>query len=185
VWEEKKVCALIGTDTVGEAYQEVGSVSVSIGGEILTLDCGRTYFVVDQRLDKMLGIARNLVGGGSSVLCISRFHPDLVNERWSEKGMQSIWLSERPGTRNVPPGQLSRLTQNAASFVRNNPSSVILLDGIEYLSLFNEFQRLQMFIEQMNDIVMESHAILLIAVDPRLFDPRSLARLQRFAEIVS
>ncbi|MBM4237826.1 MAG: DUF835 domain-containing protein, partial [Euryarchaeota archaeon] len=59
------------------------------------------------------------------------------------------------------------------------------IDGIEYLSLFNDFSRLQMFVEQINDIVMESRAILLIAVDPRLFDPRSLARLQRFAEVVS
>ncbi|MDD1768904.1 MAG: DUF835 domain-containing protein [Methanomassiliicoccales archaeon] len=185
MWEVKKVCALLATDTVGEAFQKVESVSVNVGGEVLIFDCGRTYFVVDQRLDKMLGIARDLVGAGNNVLCISRFHPDLVNDRWSERGMKSIWLSERPGTRNVPPSQLSRLTQDAASFTRNNPSSVIMLDGIEYLSLFNDFQRLQMFIEQMNDIVMESHAILLIAVDPRLFDSRSLARLQRFAEIVN
>ncbi len=151
----------------------------------MIFDCGRTYFIVDKRLDKMLAIARDLVSSGNSVLCISRFHPDIVDETWSSQGMKSIWLSERPGTRNVPPSQLSRLTQNAITFTKNNPGSVILLDGIEYLSLFNDFQRLQMFIEQMNDVVMESRAVLVIAVDPRLFDPRSLARLQRFAEIVS
>lgn len=185
MWEEKKVCALPATETVEESSHKVGSVNVNVRGQQLIFDCGRTYFIVDQRLDKMLAIARDLVSGGSSVLCISRFHPDLVNETWSERGMESIWLSERPGTRNVPPGQLSRLTQNAVAFTKNNPNCVILLDGIEYLSLFNDFQRLQMFIEQMNDIVMESRAILVIAVDPRLFDPRSLAKLQRFAEIVS
>lgn len=176
---------LLATETVEESYRKVESINVSLGVGMLTLDCGRMYFVVDERLDKMLNMTRNLIGDGKNVLRISRFHPDLANDRGSEKGTQSIWLSERPGLKNVPPNQLSRLTQNVASFVKGNPGAVVLLDGIEYLSLFNDFQRLQMFIEQMNDIVMESHAILLIAVDPRLFDPRSLARLQRYAEIVS
>jgi len=176
---------LLATESVEEIYRKVESINVNLGVGVLTLDCGRTYFVVDERLDKILSVARDLIGNGINVLRISRFHPDLVNDKGLERGTQSIWLSERPGLKNVPPNQLSRLTQNAASFVKGNPGAVILLDGIEYLSLFNDFQRLQMFIEQMNDIVMESHAILLIAVDPRLFDPRSLARLQRYAEVVS
>ncbi len=176
---------LIEADAVREGCGQVDSLRVSLSGDVVVLDCGRTYFIVDQRLDRIHSMARSLAASGNSVMCISRFHPDLVGQKYPSTGTESIWLSERPGARSVPPSQLSRLSQAVGAFVRQNQGGVVLLDGIEYLSLFNDFQRLQMFIEQMNDIVMESRAVLLVAVDPRLFDPRSLARLQRFAEILS
>ncbi len=178
------VLVLLSSGTLTDGGRKVDSMSVSVGREVLVFDCGRTYFMVDQRLNRILTIARDLISSGSNVLYVSRFHPDLICER-SDKEVQTIWLSERPGSKSVPPDQLSRLAQSIAAFVGKNPSPVVLIDGIEYLSLFNDFSRLQMFIEQVNDIVMESRAILLIAVDPRLFDPRSLAKLQRFAEVVS
>jgi archaellum biogenesis ATPase FlaH len=61
---------------------------------------------------------------------------------------------------------------------------VIMLDGIEYLCLFNDFNRVQMFVEHINDLVMASGAILLIPLDPQSLDQRSLARLRRYAEVV-
>ena len=152
---------------------------------VLAFDYGRTYLVMGERIDKAMQIAQDFVFSGSNVMCISRMHPDLIGERWAGKKVDTIWLSERPGERNVPPDQLQSLVHRVLTFANGNKRAIIIIDGIEYLALFNDFHRLQMFFEQLNDIAMESGSILLVALDPRLFDLRSMARLRRFAEVVN
>jgi len=161
------------------------TVTVGTGSRALALDYGRTYLVVNQRVDRAFRIANDFAGSRTSVLCVSRLHPDMVRDRLSGESVTNLWLSERPGRQSVGPSELTRLVQSVLDFTRGNEHSVILIDGLEYLSLYSDFHRLQMFFEQLNDIVMETGSILLVAADPRLFDLRSMARLRRFAEIVS
>lgn len=115
---------------------------------------------------------------------ISRLHPDILKQKIGREIEDTIWLSERPGNKNMAPHQLGRIVNRASTFIRVNSSATVLLDGLEYLSLFNQFSQLQIFIEHLNDAVMESHAILVISVDPRLFDQCSLAKIRRFAEVL-
>ncbi|MDD1769598.1 MAG: DUF835 domain-containing protein [Methanomassiliicoccales archaeon] len=161
------------------------TVTIGAGARAIALDFGRTYLVVEQRVDKAFRIADDFVRNGSGVLCISRLHPDMVRERLPTVNVSNIWLSERPGPQNLAPGELTKLVQKVMDFTKENERSIVLIDGIEYLSLYSDFHKLQMFFEQLNDIMMETGSILLVAMDPRLFDPRSLARLRRFAEVVS
>jgi len=160
-------------------------VTVGTGRASLVFDYGRTYLVTEDRLGRTIHIAQEFLDTGRKVLCVSRLHPDLLADQWGGKPVNSIWLSERPGPENVPPEQLQRLQQKIALFAKENKNSVVVMDGIEYLSLFNDFQRLQIFVEQLNDVMMDADSILLIALDPRLFDLRSTARLRRFAEVVA
>ncbi|MGD1060312.1 MAG: DUF835 domain-containing protein [Methanomassiliicoccales archaeon] len=161
-----------------------GTVTIGAGARAIALDFGRTYLVVEQRVDKAFRIADDFARSGVPVLCVSRLHPDMVRERLQMADISNIWLSERPGQSNLAPGELSRLVQRVLEFAGTNERSVVLIDGIEYLSLYSDFHKLQMFFEQLNDIMMENGSILLVAMDPRLFDPRSMARLRRFAEVV-
>jgi hypothetical protein len=160
------------------------TVTIGTGNRTLVLDHGRTYLVVEQRVDRAFKIAGDLARNGNRILCVSRLHPDMVRERLSSPNVHTLWLSERPGAQSVAPGELTRLAQRMFDFTSENPQSVVLIDGIEYLSLYTDFHRLQMFFEQLNDMTMDAGSILLVAMDPRLFDPRSLARLRRFAEVV-
>jgi archaellum biogenesis ATPase FlaH len=63
-------------------------------------------------------------------------------------------------------------------------NAVIMFDGIEYLTLFNDFQKVQMFVEEVNDMIMTSESILLMPVDPEALDGRSIARISRYTEII-
>jgi len=56
---------------------------------------------------------------------------------------------------------------------------------VEYLTLFNDPTKVQMFLEQVNDGIMASRALMLVPLDPLSMDPRYVARLRRFAEIVT
>ena len=150
----------------------------------LVLDQGRSYLILGERSDKAMTMVAELMRTGAHLLCASRAHPDLIADHWRGMMPEYLWLSEREGNGNVAPDQLSRLARRIEEHLRSHQNPAVYLDGLEYLALFNDFQRLQMFMEHLNDLLMDTGGIMLVSVDPRLFDPRSLARLRRFAEVV-
>lgn len=161
-----------------------GSVTVGTGKRSMVFDYGRTYVVLEKNRDRGLKIASDFLILGSEVLCISRKHPDLLRDNWTGKVPEQIWLSERPGVRNISPAHLSKLVRRMIEFTRGHEHAVVVLDGIEYLAFFNEFSHVQIFVEHLNDVTMETSSVFLMTIDPRSFDLRSLARLKRFAEVV-
>jgi hypothetical protein len=162
----------------------IHSQNVSLGQGSILFDYGRIYLICEKRMDKTLRIVQDFTYSGSSTLCISRMHPDLLRERMPGRCPESIWLSERNGANNNAPDQLHRIVNRISAFLIGKKDAVIMLDGIEYLCLFNSIDRVQMFVEQINDMVMASGAILLIPLDPQSLDQRSMARLRRYSEIV-
>jgi len=172
------------TVAVRTECQRVETVCVSVNKEIFDFDIGRMYLICHSRSDRAFRIARDLITTGHDILCVSRYHPDIIRSMWESGDFQSVWLSDRHHYGSIPANNLPRLKQRIESYLSSNGGGVVMIDGIEYISLFNDFSKLLMFIESLNEMIMERHAILLIQVDPRSFDQRSLARLRRFAEIV-
>jgi hypothetical protein len=151
----------------------------------LLFDFGRIYFVCEKRMERTLRILQEFHYSGSSSLCLTRLHPDLLQEKLPGMTVESSWLSERPGSSNIPPNQLHRISQRIGTFLLGKKNAVVLLEGVEYLTLFNDFVKVQMFLEQANDQIMTSNALMLVPLDPESMDVRSIAKLRRFAEIVA
>jgi hypothetical protein len=170
------------TPTIG--IQTFPSVSVrSIFGEQL-IDFGRIYLLKDERLEKTLSLVRSLADTGKDVLCISRYHPCIMISRLPLSNMQFIWLGERAGEERISPDNLNKLKHCIAVFSSEHKNGVVVIDGLEYLALFNDFRRLNIFYEELNDIVMNTRTVLLIPIDERLIEPSDIARLKRYAEIL-
>ncbi len=172
------------TVAVRTECQGVETICVSVNQDIYDFDIGRMYLICHCRSDRAFSIARDFISSGHDILCISRYHPDIIRSMWGSDDFQSVWLSDRNHSGAIPANNLPRLKQRIESYLISKRGGVVMIDGIEYISLFNDFSKLLMFIESLNEMIMEQHAILLIPVDPRSFDQRSLARLRRFAEIV-
>jgi len=151
---------------------------------MFSLDHGRIYMVINERLDKTLSLINGLASTGKEILCISRMHPDLLRERYPLQDIKGVWLSETGSSPRLSPDHLENVVEEITDFVSSRKNAAAVLDGLEYISLFTDFRTLNIFLEELNDAVMASRAILLIPVDPRLFDPCQLARLRRFAEIL-
>jgi hypothetical protein len=159
-------------------------VSLSAGEDFL-FDFGRIYFVCEKKMERTLRILQDFVFSGSKALCVTRLHPDLLQEQMPGVSLECAWLSERPGAANIPPNQLHRISQRVSTFLMGKRNAVVLLEGVEYLTLFNDPTKVQMFLEQVNDGIMASRALMLVPLDPLSMDPRYVARLRRFAEIVT
>ncbi|MGD0817312.1 MAG: DUF835 domain-containing protein [Methanomassiliicoccales archaeon] len=166
------------------ANQAFPSVSVRSGLVEQIIDFGRIYLLKDERLEKTLSMTKSLADTGKDVLCISRYHPSIMVGRLPLRSMQLIWLGERAGEDRISPDNLGRLKHLIAIFAHEHKNAVVVIDGLEYLALFNDFHRLNVFYEELNDIVMDTRAVLLFPIDERLIEASDIARLKRFAEII-
>jgi hypothetical protein len=160
------------------------SVSIRSGKTEHTIDFGRIYLLRDERLEKTCSITRSVAETGKDVLCISRYHPSIMAGRLPLRNMKFIWLGERAGGDWTPPDNLAKLKHKIALFAKEHKNGIIVIDGLEYLALFTDFRRLNMFYEELNDIVMENRAVLFVPIDERLIEPSEIARLKRYAEII-
>jgi two-component system cell cycle response regulator len=118
-------------------------------------------------------------------LAISRQHPDLIKQKYGLEETPIYWLATRTGQDVISPTNLGILTHTMIRFIEENASGVILLDGLEYLVSNNDFNKVLRVIDQVNDQISQSTALMIIPVDPRAFDPKELALLERNVEKLS
>ena len=83
---------------------------------------------------------------------------------------------------DASPTNLGILTHMVIKFIEENPSGVVLLDGLEYLVSNNDFNKVLRVIDQVNDHISQSKSVMIIPVDPRAFTPKELALLERNVE---
>ena len=169
------------SDNDNEGYY---SIDVRSDYGLFTLDHGRIYMIINERLDKTLSLLNAMASSGKDTLWVSRLHPNMLKERFPLLNIRAVWLSQSGNGPRISPERLDDIVEEISDFYQQNTNSAAVLDGLEYISLFTDFHTLNVFFEELNDVVMASRSILLIPVDPRLFDPCQLARLRRFVEIL-
>lgn len=148
------------------------------------LEDGRAYVVKERKPGKALQHLERLVKQGHAPLYITRQHPNHVPKRIGDRDIRVVWLSTTLGHDYVDPHNLNILTNLITAFVTEQDASVVLLDGLEYLMLNNEYPRILKFLEFVNEAIVTRPAVLLISVDERAFDRREMALLERTATVV-
>jgi len=142
---------------------------------------GRSYLIKEMKPDGAMSHFVKMIGRGYTGLVITRQHPNNVVRKFNLDGVRLIWLSTTLGKDYIDPHNLNNLTNLANQFLQENGRSVLLLDGLEYLVVHNDFARVLKFVEYLNEMVMQRQALLLISLDDRAFEPRQLALLERNA----
>lgn len=148
------------------------------------LKAGHSYFLREKRHEKALECISQLMEDGYSSLYITRRHPDHIERKRGRDGIKVIWLSTTLGRDYVDPHNLGSLTNLITGFIEKVDKAAILLDGLEYLMINNDFSRVLKFIEFVNEIVMQKKALFIVSIDSRAFDSRELALLERNADVI-
>jgi hypothetical protein len=152
-------------------------------GNLPALQRGRTYLFEGQDPDLMFRCVQHEVGQGLSALIICRTHPDQLRARYRLSHTPMIWLAESPGLERVDPGNLQMLYHMILEFVRGGPS-LVAVEGLEYLMVNNELNKVLRFIGQLRDHIIVEGNMLMVAVDPRTLTERQKAILERELEHV-
>lgn len=150
---------------------------------VASLVKGRAYLFEFASPDRMFESVAQEMAGGMSAFIITRTHPDQLRARYQVMHTPILWLAQTPGPDRVDPSNLQMLTHMTMEFVRKGPS-VIAMEGLEYLMLNNDLNKVLRFLSQLRDEVIVEGSILLVSVDPRTLTERQKAILERELEVV-
>ncbi|MCU0852397.1 MAG: DUF835 domain-containing protein [Thermoplasmata archaeon] len=117
-------------------------------------------------------------------LIVTRQNPARVRSQYFIQTTPIVWLSSLAGRDNMDPGKLSVLTDQLVGFMEKSENGVILVDGIEYLVTANDFSRVLKAIDKWTEAGMIGSSRLILTIDPRSFDTKDLAMLERNKEVV-
>jgi two-component system cell cycle response regulator len=84
----------------------------------------------------------------------------------------------------VNPTNIGILSDTIVRFVEKSDESIVLIDGVEFLIVNNDFEKVLRMIHHVSEAVMEYKSRLLISIDPRILDTREMALLERNMEII-
>ena len=112
-------------------------------------------------------------------LIVTRTYPDRIREAYNLQVTPIIWLTESPGDKRVPPTSVALLTDTMIRFMESNPNSIVLLDGVEYLMTFNDFNKVLKLLDSLNETVWITKSRLLISLNPDTLDSKEHAMVER------
>ena len=151
------------------------------------LEPGKSYVVEESPPDISFDAFANMMnapedGKNPVGLAVTRQHPDLVRQKYGLERTPIYWLATKTGKDVIAPTNLGILTHTLINFVEEHENGVILLDGIEYLVSNNDFPKVLRLIDQVNDHISQSSTLMILPVDPRAFDTKEVALLERNME---
>ena len=167
--------------TSGEPMSEGGDLpAVS-----MELARGICYIVKEKKPDLSYRLFHQLVGEGLPGLVITRQYPERVRRERGVRDSKVIWLSHTPGEDYHNPTAIGTLAKTVSRFIEEHAGeAVVLLDGLEYLVVNNGFLQTLMFVEHVNEFVMQRRAVVLVPVSSDALEEKELALLERNLEVV-
>jgi hypothetical protein len=145
----------------------------------LSLIPGTTYIVEEEKPQKILEIFSELVMHGMEGLCLSRYNPETLSERYNVPEDTVIWLTQKSelGYRTVDPTNFPRLSSMISDFLNKANYPVILLEGMGYLITQSNYETVLRFVQSQRDEIALKNAIMLVHIDPLSLDTKELHRL--------
>jgi len=162
--------------------ESIGTVAIMDPG--VKLSRGHCDLVEGKKADLSYRIFVAEVAAGNKGLLITRIHPDQVRERYGLVKTPILWLSSQPGPDRVDPTSLSILQHTIVDFLQKGASSVILLDGLEYLVSENQVDKVLRLIYTIHDAVVISGSKLIVPIDSDIMEQRDLALFEKEFDVI-
>jgi hypothetical protein len=145
------------------------------------LESGYNYLIEEPQPKRSFEFFKTKVSQGAKGLCISTSYPKKIIEEYGLHGTTVYWLSELEfDNQSLHPRRLDfEVTRAIQNFVKSNPSSVLIIDGVEFLILINGFERVMTFIKKMNDIMSATASTLITSINPSAFSEEKLSIIER------
>ncbi|HTY46226.1 MAG TPA: DUF835 domain-containing protein [Methanomassiliicoccales archaeon] len=110
---------------------------------------------------------------GASGVCVSRLHPDYVQQKFDVHA-PTYWLSSCKGKDVLSPKQVTSVVKAIRSALDPDAPTVVFLDGIEYLLLYNDLAKVETFLKDLERSLENTNAEVVVALDPLTMEQRDL-----------
>jgi hypothetical protein len=151
------------------------------------MTAGRSYLVKEYGKSKQTyTMFKQLSEKGFSGLCVSRTKPTILESEYGFGKVETKWLTDIYLTENnlINPTNVAQINIIVKDFIKHNNRGAILLEGIEYLIYYNGNDSIIKLLFSLNENVMVSESLLIVPVDPKSIDPKTLYLLEKDLEVV-
>lgn len=142
------------------------------------LERGEAYLVT-QGQNRAMKVFSQELRKGHKGLCVSRTYPNKLKESWDLDGAQLYWLANEDGREEGSVNSLTELSEKVQGFLSAEEKGIILLDGVEYLSVQNSFTEVMKLLQSLKDAIPGRGHTLLIPIDLLALVERQRALLTR------
>ena len=151
----------------------------------MDIEKGVCYLVKEKKPDASYRLFEVLLEQRLPGLVVTRQYPERVRRERGLTDARILWLSHTPGEDFHNPTAIGTLAKVLEKFIEDNGGEgVILLDGLEFLIINNGFLQTLMFVEHVNEFIMQHRGILLLPVSPDTLEEKELALLERNLKVL-
>ncbi len=165
---------------------DLGSDETDVkSGLSMDIEKGVCYLVKEKKPEVSYRLFEVLRDRKLPGLVVTRQYPDRVRRERGLSDVRIVWLSHTPGEDFHNPTAIGTLAKVLQKFIEDNHGEgVILLDGLEFLIINNGFLQTLMFVEHVNEFVMQHRETLLLPVSPDTLEEKELALLERNIKVL-
>jgi PAS domain S-box-containing protein len=159
--------ACMGTDVTPQTYADTSLLP------------GNTYLVLEHNY--AADVFLHQVYRGRQGLYITRSNIHNVRVRYPNSSFEHFWLDAK-GDRVQ---YLSNIEHRVKSFVSQNNKPVVFLERADYLIGMYGFDAFLRLLYRLNSTVIESNAIMVVALNPHVIDDRQLSYIEEETQLIS
>jgi two-component system cell cycle response regulator len=126
-----------------------------------------------------------LLKKGKQGVIITRNHPDKISCIISSKKTDMYWLSAEDFDYVIHPWDINLLNSTLRCFIEKHNQGVILLNGLEYLSTYNEINILFNFLSSINHKIVTTNCKFFVTIDPIAIGSQFLSTIKNNSEIIT
>ncbi|MBU7043289.1 MAG: DUF835 domain-containing protein [Theionarchaea archaeon] len=146
-------------------------------------ELGVSYLVKERGTNRGLTLFQKLLQERNvKGMIISRTFPDKLRQNEMMKSVKMLWLTREESPEGIDPLSLAKLTHVIKEFIQEQEGGIVLLDGLEYLILQNDYETTLRFIQALNDLIILNKATLIVPVDSSALSVKQLSLLEKEME---
>ncbi len=159
---------------------------------------GSSYLIIEdgsgEGLQQGFKILRANLRQGANAIVVTRTYPDKIMIKYKLDKVPMLWLSrtegrvgKRPGSdyKVIEPTKLGMLLDEIKDYIHTQDDSIVMFDGLEYLTVHNEFSRVLKFLHGLEDEIALHRARLIVAINPKALDDKDRVLLEKEFKILS
>ena len=164
------------------ASQNTAEPQFSSCNEILknTQSC----LIFEQKPSCAIKLFNILLEKGRKGIIITRNHPEKICTNLATKKIDMYWLSSEDIDYAIHPWETRLLIETVGDFIDQDNRGVILLNGLEYLSTYNESNIVLDVFYRIVELVARTEGKLLITIDPIALGNKFINNIENNSEII-
>jgi hypothetical protein len=162
---------------------------------------GSSYLIIEDGsgdgVKQGFKILRANLQKGASAIIVTRTYPDKIKKRYKLENVPMLWLSRTEGRTGkdkkqsdldfkvIEPTKLGALLEEIKEFIHKMDDTIVIFDGLEYLTVHNEFSRVLKFLHGLEDEIALHRSRLIVAINPKALDDKNRVLIEKEFKILN